>query len=671
MKCKSSVLILTVALVIGIGAWVTQSEDLALPVNPPRATPGTGGIRNTISLRQIRNVIGPTEDGSGLVLDLEDESLFGTIYSGPYPFEAGESDYDYMRFRQKSSLRKGRGTIPCTDFIHQDKINANDWPLPCMSVAYRLELYQYQKDKSIKILGFYDSVVSFEEVPLKDKEGKSRRTLRRTLTIIEGPFVSLLTSDDPTSALLTWQTDLPGTCRLEIQPVFSMHSPQVTDKIPMQQWTQCAGPDPATFQHEMKLTGLLPDTVYRYTLHCQAEDGPSASMGPYTLRTAPLPGQGSVIFAFASDSREGVGGGEATLMGHNAKVLKRLSQAAYRQGAQFFLFGGDLVNGYTTATEDFRLQMRAWKQSLAGFWRGRPVYPVMGNHEALLNKRKGISFDKWPYATDSAEAIFAEQFWNPVNGPNPSDARRPPYQENVYSFQYGPVLCIGYNNNYWWTTNDKCATVGGCPEGYLLDDQLTWIERELARAEQNPTIRYILVYAQEPVFPCGGHVRDCMWWNGDNRLRAHSYTKGKIIPEQAGMIEVRNRFWQALATSTKVATVLSGDEHEYHRLLVDDTTPVGVMARDDTNRNNTLDDGRISPNPAFKNPIWHITAGTAGAPYYAREETPWKPVILSSQAGYCLFEASDEGLSLTFYSITGQEVDHVKNLMDIKRRVKE
>ena len=58
---------------------------------------------------------------------------------------------------------------------------------------------------------------------------------------------------------------------------------------------------------------------------------------------------------------------------------------AYQKGADLFLFGGDLVNGYTSYTEDFRMQLQAWKQAFAGIWRNRPVYPAMGNHKTLVN----------------------------------------------------------------------------------------------------------------------------------------------------------------------------------------------------------------------------------------------------------------------------------------------
>lgn len=62
---------------------------------------------------------------------------------------------------------------------------------------------------------------------------------------------------------------------------------------------------------------------------------------------------------------------------------------------------------------------------------------------------------------------------------------------------------------------------GGSPEGYIMRDQMEWIERTLEEAKTDPTVKFILLYAQEPVFPCGGHVDDAMWWKGDNNLRAH------------------------------------------------------------------------------------------------------------------------------------------------------
>ncbi len=423
-------------------------------------------------------------------------------------------------------------------------------------------------------------------------------------------------------------------------------------------------------RHSLLLTGLLPQQRYRYQVGC-GQGRRRVRSNTYELTTAPAAtdSAATVSFAFASDSRRGLFGEEA-FMGVNYQVLSRIAQDAYRRGAQLLIFGGDLISGYSSRKADFRLQLKAWKKAVSGFWRTRPVYPAMGNHEALSHifddgSRRGIAMDRWPYASDSAEAVFAEEFWNPSNGPRPDDARRPPYRENVYAFQYGPALFLACNNNYWWTRNDQVPAFGGSPEGYILDDQLRWIEDQLARAEQDPTVLYVFVYMQEPVFPSGGHTRDAMWWGGDNRVRAHAKgIDGTLVAATAGIIEVRNRLWSALAQSTKVAALLTGDEHAYYRTRIDKQTPVGVYPGDDTDGDGRLD--RTSANPDFTQPLWQITAGNAGAPYYARTPTPWAISRHSSQAGYVLIRADRDKASLFAYSLTGQLIDQVDDLMAIK-----
>jgi hypothetical protein len=273
----------------------------------------------------------------------------------------------------------------------------------------------------------------------------------------------------------------------------------------------------------------------------------------------------------------------------------------------------------------------------------------MGNHETLVNGfkwlRGAVLLDKWPYGSDSAEAIFAAEFENPRNGPDPADFRRPTYMENVYSFHWGPVLFIAFNNNYWWTSNQHVPAFGGNPEGYMLDDQLTWIEKTLAAATKD-------------------HLGDAMWWNGNNNIRAFHRKGDKVVAMGPGIIEVRNRFWRAVATCPKSAVVLVGDEHAYVRTRIDATTPVGIPAKDDTNGDGRLD--RFSPNPEFTHPTWQVTAGNCGAPHYNRQKTPWEVQKFSSQPGYCLFRTDGGTISMTAYTITGQTMDRVDDLMAIK-----
>ncbi len=644
-------------LLLAAPAW----GDDDLPVLVPGGVSVDFGIRNRLPVKELhRCITGATEDGRGLAFDLGDESLEGKVHAGPYPFEEGEADYDHVRYRFTGKIAKGRGVIPVAHFL-RTRYNANDWPdgqsrRPATpAVAYRFQLWR-RRASGLEDLGFYGGVANVRFEGNKAVEN---------LTILEGPFVTGLTSDDPTRVTVVWRTDRPAGAILQWSQPCDPAAPR-PDALALphaKSHIQTLVPG----RNLVTLTDLVPGRRYYYQARSTA-DGEGVVTSVYSFVTPPKAGEGEVCFAFGSDSREGVGGGERTYMGTNFHVASAVARDAYRRGADLVIFGGDLVNGATSDVGDFRLQLRAWKQAWAGFWRSRPVYPVMGNHEALVNAYPGprgrVLLDKWPYGAQSAETVFADEFENPRNGPDPDDFRRPTYKENVYSFSWGPVLFIAFNNNYWWTSNQYVRTFGGSPEGYLLNDQLTWIEKTLDAATKNPTVRFVVLYAQEPVFPSGGHVGDGMWWNGNNNVRACHEEDGTIQSLGPGVIEIRNRLWRAVANCPKSAAVLVGDEHAYVRTRIDATTPVGVPAQDDTDGDGKLD--RVSPNPAFRYPTWQITSGNCGAPYYNRQAAPWTAQAFSSQTGYCLFQTNGAKISLTAYSTNGQTLDHVEDLMAIK-----
>jgi len=643
-----------------------------LPIVVPDLPQREGDIRNRITIGQLRNIRSLESPDKGLTIDLGDATLHGKIYTGPYPFAAGEADYDYPRYRLHGSLTKGKGVLPVSAFF-QDKINANHWPVrrspATPTIGYRLDLWRSDADRSER-LGFFDGVVSFR------KEGKS---ILKNLTIVEGPFVARLTSDDPGSLLIVWETD--EECRGEVfiwpdddngraeTPAATARSTRTVDDAFLAKARRFSGEEPGR-NHRVSVTGLQASTRHLYMVQCEAGSGERARSGLYGFRAAPRAGEGSVTVAVTGDSREGIGGGERNYMGVNLQAMSRIAADAYRRGAELLLFAGDLVNGYTSDAEDFRLQLKAWKQAVTGFWRTRPVYPCMGNHDSLVNvygdrAESSIALDKWPYHIRSGEALFSQEFPNPVTDLKPSDPRRPPYEGNVYRFQFGPLLIVAFNSDYWRTTEHAASVYGGAPRGYLMEDQLQWIEQVLEQAEKNSAVRFILLYGHQPVFPCAGHVKDAMWWNGDNRIRAYTKRGKALAPEKLGIIEVRNRLWRAVSRSSKVAAVITSHEHVYHRTLITNQTPVGVYPMDDADGDGVLDS--YSPDPGFAHPTWHITVGAAGAPYYAREKSPWEPQALSSQEGYALLQTDGEGISLQFVSITGQIVDKVEDLMKAKR----
>ena len=614
------------------------SQDL--PVKKPDLPQRSVGMTNEITLDQVYDALEKEGNEKGLILDFENSSLEGRIYSGPYPYEEHESDLHDRRYRLHSSLKKGRGVIPVARFF-EDKYDANEWvdsAVTQAAVAVRIDLWEKNRD-GMHHHGFRDILVNF-----KKEDG----LFRLSTTITEGPFVNLVRSDDgdpaETSVTISWGTLQPSNGKVVVKGVdeYAHRADDVRN-------------------HKIEITGLRHDTRYKYYV----QSGETRS-SVYSFKTAPDKGAGNVTIAYSGDSREGVGGGERTFMGVNRYILRRLADDAYRRGAEIFLFGGDLVNGYTTDVGDFRTQLRAWKQVMEGFAHSRALYPAQGNHESLLNAYGGdgerfVMMDKFPYA-QSAEAIFAEEFVLPKNGPSPEDIRRPSYKEEVYAFQYGPVKVIAFNNNYWFTSNHLVDKYGGSPEGYIMPDQLQWIVKEIRKGDQDPTVRAILLFAQEPVFPNGGHVGDAMWYGGNNNIRAYTNRGGRLIPEKDGIIEVRNKLWRAVSRSEKVAAVLTSDEHGYHRTLIDKDTPVGTM-EDDTDGDGKLDN--VSPNRSFVYPTWHITSGGGGAPYYAQEQTPWSDdvALYSSQFNYTLIRFIDGRMQLDVYNHNGQRIDHVDDLL--------
>lgn len=630
------------------------AQSNSLPPAPPAViNPVTIGYRVkppnrwfgiTRSQLYPTSITGPDSNGQGLVIDLQDTTLFGTIYSGVFYFEKHNSDFLYPRYREKSRLRKGKGIIRLHDFFTPwSKTNVNGWTNQGVA-AYRLELWRLKHGR-VESFGFHDASVHFR---------RENGTFRKSLSLTEGPIVNLITSDHPDWLVISFETDLPSQAWVQVPQAGRFSDGR------------------KTIRHEIRIRRLRPNSDYTYRIIATHQT--DSLVSPYfPFQTAPPAGAVPVTFAYTGDGRAGMGGGEREYLGVNQYTLRQIAAAVYRKGASFLLFGGDMVSGYTNYRQDFILQFKAFKQSLFGYLVQKPLFTALGNHEALLHDFESdddalLRMDRWPYQTESAEAVFGGEFVHPENGPQPYPDM-PPYRENVYSFSYGHVKIIVFNNNYWWTSHDRLRQVGGCPEGYILPNQMEWIRQEINAADENPDIRFIILMAQEPVFPNGGHLGDAMWQRGDNRLRAWMTTDGtKVKPFGKGLIEVRNTFWEIISSSPKTVAVLGSDEHAYHRTLITSRTPVGVFPQDDLDANGQLDDGQYSPDPEFIYPVWSIVSGGAGAPYYVREDAPWKDwlKIYSSHYNYVIFQADSEKIGLKAYNLTGQLLDEIDNLKAAK-----
>jgi len=529
------------------------------------------------SLNQFTNQIKGT--ASGFDFDFG-RSFNGLLYFG-FTNAHETSAEQVIYFKRFLEIKEGKCSLNM-DWL-KGKYDMVNW----QTNGYGTLGYRVMSDKGSII---YDGRFSFSHAD---------SSFRRIPGIMEGPFLNQVT---PVSAVVSFKTDLPVKAELKVQGRSYKDEGQ-------------------KLYHEFEIYGLLPDSRVRYEVIVDRLSR------VYSFYTNPEPGsRKAFVFAYASDSRAGQGGGERDIQGANAYIMKRIMASNRQKGARFMQFTGDLINGYLTDREAMRLQYANWKRAVEPWWHEMPIYVGFGNHECLGTAfrndviAKAVMVDRFPFGTEDAESLFAEEFCNFSNGPVSEDGSSldpnegqidfPRYDETVYSYSYDNVAVVCLNSNYWYAP-DGIELVGGNPHAYIMDMQLQWLEMELIRLEQDADIDHVFVTQHTPAFPNGGHVQDDMWYSGNNDIRP--YVAGKSA--KYGIIERRDQYLDLLVNrSTKVRAILTGDELNYNKLYL-------------TNKTKIYLDNYDKKNLRLSRPLWQINNGSAGAPYYAQEQTPWSPSV--------------------------------------------
>lgn len=532
----------------------------------------------------------PQGTKEGVKLDFGD--FKGTITYGLIPY--GQAPHPLPVFRFAKTLESGKVEIN----IRSDFRNPYDFVLwqinQKLTIGYRLT------DETGMIV--YDGEVSL----------KGKGPFFATTSIYEGPFINKLTDS---SVTIWFNTTLPVVPSLQINGK-SIEGPLGT-------------------HHEISVSDLLPDTKYEYSVKY---DGFTQQ---YHFKTAPKPGSRKpFVFAYTSDSRHATGGGERKVYGANAYIMKKIAAVAYANNAAFLQFSGDLINGYLESDAETQVQYTNWKKAVEPFWHYIPFQIGMGNHENLGYRFRDSTgrtignVDRFPFNTESAEKAFAKAFVNPVSSlesedgsiydPSSETVDFPSYSENVFHYRYDNIAVIVLNSDYWYApTLSKNTTTSGGLHGYIMDNQLQWLEKTILSLEEDDTIDHVFVTQHTPVFPNGGHSKDDMWYHGNNEKRP--FVAGKAV--EKGILERRDQYLDILINkSTKVLAVLTGDEHNYNRLQL--TKDVTIYPRDYPN-------GKLN----VSRPIYQINNGAAGAPYYAQEVLPWSKhtKAFSVENAVCLF----------------------------------
>jgi hypothetical protein len=397
--------------------------------------------------------------------------------------------------------------------------------------------------------------------------------------------------------------------------------------------------------HELTITALQPGTRYSYTV------GYGDRTDTHSFMTAPKQGSRKPFtFAFASANRATTGGGERDFGGTNYSSTRAVMAAAVLHNAAFMHVQGDFTTGGNSSEDGHLLEYANFKRALEPFWSHIPVYMGFGDHEPNKTSlqepgtRQSKSIEIFPYGRASGEATFARAFVNPQNGPesedgadyDPDPAKQdfPTYKENVYYYTYDNAAMIVLNTEYW-ESKDPMAT-SGCPEGYIMDQQVKWLASTMAMMEKDPAIDHIFVIVHGAVFPNGDHLDDAMWWQGDNTSRA--VVAG--VPLKKGTIERRDEIIDICVNkSKKFLSFISGDEHNFSFLEVTPETPIYLP-------------GYNGPKIKISRPFYNINNGGGGSAPYAMLSSPWSTGyrFFTEPPTVALISVNGKSVSLTAFS---------------------
>ena len=573
----------------------------------------------TLTLEKI--IQSPKGSEKGIDFDFQDSTFSGNLY---YGFVVAEN-VKYPQpvwFGKSAKIVQGKTSVSIAAM--KDKYDIIHW----QQKGYGLLGYRLENAEGKLI---YEGQVSFAGVGPFETEP----------TIIEGPFINLVTAESVTVSFKTSQLTSPTIV--------------VNDKE-YQQKQKMMNPA-GSRSHQILIDRLKADTTYSYKVMV----GQRSST--YHFTTAPKRGSHHTIrFAFASDSREGKGGGERSFSGTNAYMMKKIGALSLQQEAGFMQFTGDLISGYCISPDEIKLQYANWKKSVEPIWHYFPIYTGIGNHEALITSfgeiEKGVAVDKFPFGTQSTEKVFMDEFCNPLNGPESEDGSMydvdkqninfPTYKENVYYYMYGNMAMVVLNTDYWYAPSTGLIPVsGGNPHSFIMDQQLAWLAATLARLESDITIDHVFVSLHSPVFPNGGHASKSMWFFGNNDIRP--FVSGN--PTERGIIERRDQLLDLMVNkSKKVVALLCGDEHNYSRMLV--SGKMEMYPEDWDTQKLTLN-----------REIWQITNGSAGSPYYGQEQLPWSSFVEYFTPQYALVLVDVEGTVVKMKVINPDTLETIEEVV--------
>ena len=268
-----------------------------------------------------------------------------------------------------------------------------------------------------------------------------------TLTITRGPYLQMGT---PTSVFVRWRTNLPTNSRVQYGTAEGALSSTTDDTT-------------STTEHQVQLTGLIPDTQYFYSI---GSTSLALAAGPdFTFFTAPPTGA-------SQPTRIWVLGDSGTANANAANVRNGFTTFNGNRYTDLWLMLGD--NAYQNGSDaDYQA---AVFDMYPRFLRQSVLWPTIGNHDTA-----GL--------TSPPESLpYFQMFTLPTNGEAGGVASG---TEKYYSFDFGRIhfICL-----------DSMSSSSRQPGSSML----TWLQADLESTLQD----WIIAYWHHPPYSKGSHNSD-------------------------------------------------------------------------------------------------------------------------------------------------------------------
>ncbi len=194
--------------------------------------------------------------------------------------------------------------------------------------------------------------------------------------------------------------------------------------------------------YEATLQGLLPDTRYFYRVVTRSSDGKVYLSPVASFRTAP---DGPKDFTFVAVGDHGT-----------TEISRKNIERMVKEAPAFWLVLGDLsyANGRQPVWDE-------WFTLIEPLTRQIPMMTTIGNHE---NEGKELNDEANRYSPYLARLAL-------------------PQPETWYAFDYAEVRFVAFNS-----------------DDYRNEEQLTWFERTLRQARQDPSVRWLIVFLHHPLY---------------------------------------------------------------------------------------------------------------------------------------------------------------------------